>query len=705
MIDNNSILKILLEADADPNDPNKQPNEKPKKPEGFEEDPMGFIIRKYHGLHETLKELMSDDFKQYLTAIFVVAPKPTTFKIILHNGQFFFITYMGKPMNSSEKTLGIYEANIAGKRYYLNNIGVKERAMEAITRLLKFGDPLKSKGPEGAEQGTRPESGGGSTGGGGGETETPETGGEGGGENTEAGGEESLKESIMEINLLKNLLLITNEKFFIKNQKIINELIKEVYLTSNNKNLFMKKNQLQEVAAPKLKAVLLKQLKDAGYVGKPSSKHGAHLRFNLESPTEAENIIKKMLSGISKEKFYKIQKIAPGDYANGAKSGDYDTYKIEITKPVAGLEAGDETFVANQITEKGSIVQKALTPGKLKLPGHRFTDENQLASYVSNQLPSTIKNPELIKALDSLMNDIAENAETKFKNVSDIIEHTDIVELDEETKNLLKSFTSTDLNIIGKDFGEVLGAIAMLKSVQNAGSGVEFPAGENNPLADFSIDGYNISSKYQAGASATLTAIIKNIDPKKQLKGKQDQIELYEILKSVVLSGVAESYVNVGKAIDSKGLKVLAKCLGMSVKQVNPESINQMMSDLFKGKNDQKKDALLHSTFDDFYNTIGRSPKKGGINWAKLGSNYYGLVLSPLAYSVVDELNANPKYKKALKDILSKIDVKQLYLDFNLKSNSATFKLKNFASADFKFATSISVYNPTNSKLSFTLIK
>ena len=30
MIDNNRILEILLEADADPNDPNKQPNEKPK---------------------------------------------------------------------------------------------------------------------------------------------------------------------------------------------------------------------------------------------------------------------------------------------------------------------------------------------------------------------------------------------------------------------------------------------------------------------------------------------------------------------------------------------------------------------------------------------------------------------------------------------------------------------------------------------------
>ena len=138
MIDNNNILKILLEADADPNDPEKQPNEKPKKPEGFEEDPMGFIIRKYHGLRETLVELMSNDFKQYLTAIFVIAPKPTTFKIVLHNGQFFYLRYLGRS----------YEAKIEAKRYYLLTLGERQRATLAIAHLLELGAPTNIEGPE-----------------------------------------------------------------------------------------------------------------------------------------------------------------------------------------------------------------------------------------------------------------------------------------------------------------------------------------------------------------------------------------------------------------------------------------------------------------------------------------------------------------------------------------------------------------------------
>ena len=43
------------------------------------------------------------------------------------------------------------------KRHYLSSIGEKERAMKGISRLLQQGSPLKTKGPEGAEEGTRPE--------------------------------------------------------------------------------------------------------------------------------------------------------------------------------------------------------------------------------------------------------------------------------------------------------------------------------------------------------------------------------------------------------------------------------------------------------------------------------------------------------------------------------------------------------------------
>jgi hypothetical protein len=122
-----------------------QVKEKPKNA-AFEKDPMGFILKKYHSLNEIMTELMTKDFREFVDAIFYIAPKPTTFKIQLHNGQSFFMTYMKE---------NIYEAIISGKRYYLAGIGEKERCMMAIARLLRFGTPLKTKGAEGAEEGTR----------------------------------------------------------------------------------------------------------------------------------------------------------------------------------------------------------------------------------------------------------------------------------------------------------------------------------------------------------------------------------------------------------------------------------------------------------------------------------------------------------------------------------------------------------------------
>jgi hypothetical protein len=135
-VSNQDILKTILLQELDRMEPEQST---------FEDDPMQFILKKYAGLKNTLEYLMTPSFEEYITGIYVVAPKPTTFKVVLHNGQFLFLQFMGKA----------YEATVEGKKYYLMSIGEKERCMVAISRLLRFGNPLKTKGPDGAEQGTR----------------------------------------------------------------------------------------------------------------------------------------------------------------------------------------------------------------------------------------------------------------------------------------------------------------------------------------------------------------------------------------------------------------------------------------------------------------------------------------------------------------------------------------------------------------------
>ena len=110
--------------------------------QSFEDDPINFLLSKYPTLQKTLQMLMTPAYKDYITGIYITAPKPTTFKIVLHNGQYFLLTFLGKA----------YEATVAGKRFYLQTVGERERATNAVARLLQLGNPIETKGAEGEEQ-------------------------------------------------------------------------------------------------------------------------------------------------------------------------------------------------------------------------------------------------------------------------------------------------------------------------------------------------------------------------------------------------------------------------------------------------------------------------------------------------------------------------------------------------------------------------
>lgn len=107
----------------------------------FEDDPMAYILKKYPSLNDTLTDLMTKHFGDYVMGIYVMAPKPTTFKVLLHNGQFFYLMYAKDS----------YIAKILGKKYYLLDLGAEEYAIKAISDLLMLGKPPGAKGPDDQE--------------------------------------------------------------------------------------------------------------------------------------------------------------------------------------------------------------------------------------------------------------------------------------------------------------------------------------------------------------------------------------------------------------------------------------------------------------------------------------------------------------------------------------------------------------------------
>jgi hypothetical protein len=103
----------------------------------FEDNPLEYILQKYPSLDTAMTDLMTDKYRDYITGIYVIAPKPTTFRILLHNGQEFYLIYGPQA----------YIAKISSKKYNLANLNEEQFAIKAIANLLELGMPPGSEGP------------------------------------------------------------------------------------------------------------------------------------------------------------------------------------------------------------------------------------------------------------------------------------------------------------------------------------------------------------------------------------------------------------------------------------------------------------------------------------------------------------------------------------------------------------------------------
>jgi len=88
-----------------------------------------YLVYRFPGLKKIMEDLMSPAFGRYVNNIDIIAPKPTTFKVDLTNGQDFNVKYLGK---------GKFSVKIAGKKYHPDNLGEAERASQAIADLLEL---------------------------------------------------------------------------------------------------------------------------------------------------------------------------------------------------------------------------------------------------------------------------------------------------------------------------------------------------------------------------------------------------------------------------------------------------------------------------------------------------------------------------------------------------------------------------------------
>lgn len=104
------------------------------------------ILGKFPTVKKTLVSLFTSEFPEFVKDVRWVVPKPSTFAIDLANGQSFNLKWMGKG----------FEAQIEGKKYYLNDLPDYQQALDKINDVLKNGPITQGEEPGGEEFGAAP---------------------------------------------------------------------------------------------------------------------------------------------------------------------------------------------------------------------------------------------------------------------------------------------------------------------------------------------------------------------------------------------------------------------------------------------------------------------------------------------------------------------------------------------------------------------
>ena len=180
------VLKESLLDQLNEEEPEEEPapEEEPDMdaPQGTVlEDATDKILGKFPTLKAAIIKLQTEDFKEFVDTIDWISPRPTEFRINIKNGQDYILKWTGTG----------FEAQILGKRFYIDKINDYQQALDKLAILYKEG-PMTGAG-EGEPADTDSGS---SGGGGGGDFPGEEGGGDsgvdalGGDDTADVGGEE-----------------------------------------------------------------------------------------------------------------------------------------------------------------------------------------------------------------------------------------------------------------------------------------------------------------------------------------------------------------------------------------------------------------------------------------------------------------------------------------------------------------------------------
>jgi hypothetical protein len=447
------------------------------------------------------------------------------------------------------------------------------------------------------------------------------------------------------------------------------------------------------------------------------------LRFGISGdPVETEKYISNVIFKNVDSSNYRLSWFEADRAKKGeAQSGTFNTHKIMIVNPTKVGKylalPGDQIYIIDNLKAKSNIQNKMLTPDGLGLSGGKYLDTHKLRSHLVRAF-DVLESRSVITPIHSefmftLFDDVVNNTKKKYNSVLEIPSKSPYV-IDIKSDFSGGKISQPDIDKISKDFGEILGGAYLLCLVGPGELGLQFPYDSNEPMVDFYLNGQAISMKSGAGAAPSLAnvgnVIRSDYEKWTNLMSNEDQKLMLDIVLTFHENEAMTGLFKVAELLNAPGWHLFKTLMGdanLKAEDIDKKKLNSKIIEMFEKTPDEAYDL-----FNAYFKGLNKFPdgwenKDLQIQNAIERPFPFGLVMSPLAYHVKDELNSNEALLDALEEVMQKFDVLQLYIDLKVGKTKSyqKYTIIPFAEGRFKFHSTTSVNQPTRNKFSVKMIK
>jgi len=242
----------------------------------------------------------------------------------------------------------------------------------------------------------------------------------------------------------------------------------------------------------------------------------------------------------------------------------------------------------------------------------------------------------------------------------------------------------SELNVISKDFGEILSAIWLLNN-ETGLTKIKFPDISNLPFIDLygvskkTLEPYSVKS--EGGSKVSIGNILDSIDdviknPTKatgiELNFTTEESEIISSLRKIISLSMKDGMIEGHRILQTDAIKELSKVMNVPVAKITNKKIDEWA----KNKTAQQ----LKKQLSTFYTKANSRPTE---KMFESGREPNRLIVGPLGESLRRELNIRKPYLDVLNKIANLVEASQV--NISIKPKTITFSLAKFRDAKFVF--------------------